>query len=194
MFLQPETVRFDLPEWVVSFSQTYEATLDIDKRMDFVIAASQKNVEERTGGPFAAAVFESVSGRLVSLGVNLVEMQGLSMLHAEMVAIALAQKKLKTYDLGGESMPDHEVFCSAEPCAMCLGAIPWSGIRRVVTAATDQDARNIGFDEGAKPKDWVGELKTRGIDVIRSVRREEACRVLGLYRQKGGHLYNSREK
>jgi len=161
--------------------------------MEFVIAASMKNVEEGTGGPFAAAIFESDSGRLVSLGVNLVTTQGLSILHAEIVAMATAQRKLKTYDLGGQSKPGHELFTTTEPCAMCFGAIPWSGVRRVVTGAFERDARIIGFDEGPKPRNWKDALKKRGIDVIGNIERETARSVFQFYLTSHGHIYNSRE-
>lgn len=164
-------------------------TMDVERRMDFVISASRRNVEEKTGGPFAAAVFESESGKLVSLGVNLVISQELSVLHAEIVALSLAQRKLQTWNLGREGLPRHELVISAEPCAMCLGAIPWAGISRIVTAARDEDARRIGFDEGSKPGDWEGALKERGIEVIGNIKREKAVAVLALYQSSGGKVY-----
>jgi len=86
----------------------------------------------------AAAIFESESGRLVSLGgVNLVTSEGLSILHAETLALALAQHKPGTYDLGRYDLPAHELVTVTEPSAMCLGAIPWSGVRRLITGARD---------------------------------------------------------
>ena len=130
--------------------------------MSLVIEAAQRNISEGTGGPFAAAVFEMESGKLISLGVNLVLSQGLSILHAEMVAFALAQKKIGSYDLGRYDLPAHELVTSIEPCAMCFGAIPWSGVRRVIAGARDADARSIGFDEGPKMKDWRSELEKTG--------------------------------
>jgi tRNA(Arg) A34 adenosine deaminase TadA len=192
MFSQPQNVTFESPPWVQDFSRSYVTTPDIRERMKFVIKAAEKNVEEKTGGPFAAAIFESDSGRLISLGVNLVITQGLSILHAEIVAIVMAQIKLKTYDIGGISMANHELVSSTEPCAMCLGAIPWSGVRRVVTAAFDQDARGIGFDEGPKPENWIRALTDRGIDVITNIERDSARSVLQSYLDNNGCIYNSR--
>jgi len=160
--------------------------------MSLVIEASQRNVDEGTGGPFAAAVFEIESGRLVALGVNLVTSERLSVLHAEIVALSLAQKKLGAYDLGKPDVPNHELVTSSEPCAMCLGAIPWSGVRRVVIGARDSDVRAIGFDEGAKIETWPSELKKRGIAVIRDVERDAAVRVLREYAKQGGKIYNPR--
>jgi tRNA(Arg) A34 adenosine deaminase TadA len=192
MFSQPYNVTFELPRWIENFSQRYIKTTDIRERMKFVIKAAGKNVQEKTGGPFAAAIFESDSGRLISLGVNLVITQGLSILHAEIVAIIIAQIKLKTYDIGGISMVNHELVSSTEPCAMCLGAITWSGVRRVVTAAFDQDARRIGFDEGPKPENWINSLTDRGIEVINNIERDSARLVLQLYLDNNGYIYNSR--
>lgn len=193
MFFQPHSISFDLPDWIESFSQTYTPSTDLHTRMAFVISAAKKNVVEGTGGPFAAAVFEIETGELISLGVNLVTTQGMSMLHAEIVALAVAQRKLGTYDLGGKAMTPLELVTSTEPCGMCLGAIPWSGVRHVATAARDEDARAIGFDEGAKPEDWVHSLNSRGIEVSTNIERESACAVFQLYITNNGHIYNAGE-
>ena len=188
---QPHAISFRLPGWLDAYIETYRPVADLNKRMAFVISASRKNVEQQTGGPFAAAIFEANTGSLVSLGVNLVTTQNLSFLHAEMVAIAIAQKKLDTYDLGDPSFPAYELFSTTEPCAMCLGAIPWSGVNRVVTAAKDEDARSIGFDEGAKPANWIKSLNDRGIEVITDVEAQAANEVLQLYSRMNGDIYNT---
>jgi tRNA(Arg) A34 adenosine deaminase TadA len=193
MYQQAETVAFRLPAWVNAYCAQYRATDEPRQRMQFVIEAARLNVARRTGGPFAAAVFQRETHELVSLGVNLVVTEGMSMLHAEMVAIALAQQRVGTYDLGGVGMAAHELVVSAEPCAMCFGAIPWSGIRKVVTGALDADVRDIGFEEGPKPVDWIGQLRCRGIEVEDGVERAAAVEVLVQYRRSRGHIYNSRE-
>jgi len=191
MFSQPDNISFQLPGWIDAYAQLYLPTTEINKRMQFVISVARKNVEEGTGGPFAAAIFEIDTGKLVSLGVNLVTTQNLSFLHAEMVATAIAQAKLKTYDLNDPALPAYELMASTEPCAMCLGAIPWSGVSRVVTAASENDARQIGFDEGSKPADWKKSLNDRGIEVIDNVEAQTAKEVLKLYIQQNGPIYNA---
>jgi tRNA(Arg) A34 adenosine deaminase TadA len=110
-----------------------------------------------------------------------------------MVCIGLAQQKLKTFDLGAENMPPYELVSSTEPCAMCLGAIPWSGVRRLVCGARGQDACEIGFDEGVKVPDWADTLESRGITVLRDVLRKEAREVLIKYKESGGLIYNGRQ-
>jgi len=194
MSFQPGVIEIQLPEWITHFLQGYpDFILPVKDRMSLVIEAAQRNISEGTGGPFAAAVFEMESGKLISLGVNLVLSQGLSILHAEMLAFTLAQIKIGSYDLGRYDLPAHELVTSIEPCAMCFGAIPWSGVRRVITGGRDADARSIGFDEGPKMQDWKSELEKRGIATICDVSREAAVQVLLNYSLQGGIIYNSRE-
>jgi tRNA(Arg) A34 adenosine deaminase TadA len=51
--------------------------------------------------------------------------------HGEMVAI---RKSLA--DSGPESLKRTTLYTSGEPCVMCMGAIVWCGIKRVVYAAS----------------------------------------------------------
>ncbi len=165
----------------------------VEDRMRFVVELSRLNVRNGTGGPFGAAIFERETGHLLAPGVNLVVGSGCSVFHAEMVAIMVAQRVLGTFDLGGKDLPPYELVASTEPCAMCLGATPWSGVRHLVCGARDEDARAVGFDEGAKMSEWAGSLEDRGISVERSVLREEAVAVLREYAELGGEIYNSRQ-
>lgn len=187
-------VSFQLPSWIDGFLFSRDKKIpNVFDRMSLVIELSRRNVIEESGGPFGAAIFEIETGQIVSVGVNLVTTQGLSLLHAEMVAFSIAQRKLGTYDLGASGQPGHELVTSTEPCAMCYGAIPWSGVRRVVTGARDADARSIGFDEGPKVENWKEQLQLRGIDVISDVQREKAASVLSEYLARSGLIYNARQ-
>ena len=90
-------------------------------------------------------------------------------------------------------MPAMELVSSTEPCAMCFGALPWSGIRRLVCGARDGDARGIGFDEGPKLSSWVSALEGRDIEVVLDVCRDESVKVLKKYLDDGGLICNSRQ-
>jgi tRNA(Arg) A34 adenosine deaminase TadA len=183
-----------LPEWVGPFLQKQDSVfIKPEDKMRLVIELSKLNVEHKTGGPFGAAVFELDSGKLIAAGVNVVIDSNCSLAHAEMMSIGLAQQKLKTFDLGAENMPAYELVSSTEPCAMCLGAIPWSGIRRLICGARGQDACDIGFDEGVKVPDWTDTLKSRGITVMQDVLREQARDILIKYKESGGLIYNGRQ-
>ncbi len=111
------------------------------------------------------------------------------------MAMALAQQKLKCYDLSAsQTGKSYELVTSAEPCAMCLGALTWSGISSLVCGARDEDVRSVGFDEGAKPADWPEALAQRHIAVTRDILRDEALAVLQQYRDSGGAIYNPSRK
>ncbi len=179
-------MNLELPTWVHDVPlPTAHATRE--ERMRYVLDLAAENVRRR-GGPFASAIFNIETGACVGKGVNLVQAYACSILHAEMVAIIEAESAVATYSLSPHG--DFELFASAEPCAMCLGAIPWSGVRRVVCAARDEDVRAIGFDEGVKPQPWTEALTSRGIDVVRDVLRSEAISVLNAYTTSGGIIYN----
>jgi tRNA(Arg) A34 adenosine deaminase TadA len=187
-------VEFSLPGWVEEFLAEPETVYaDVEERMRLVIELSRLNVDHETGGPFGAGIFDLSTNRLVAPGVNLVTTSNLSTAHAEMVAIMVAQQVLGHFDLGGEGRPPYELVASTEPCAQCFGATPWSGVRRLVCGARDEDARAIGFDEGPKLPDWAEALEERGISVVKDVCRDEAAAVLRHYAESGGVIYNARE-
>ena len=184
------TVTVELPSWVgelVDWDRRYGSD---EERMRLAIDLSRENVARGTGGPFGAAVFESATGRLVSVGVNSVVRLHNCTLHGEMVAFMLAQQRLRSFTLGAEGMPPHEIVSSCEPCAMCLGATLWSGVKRLLCGATRDDALRIDFDEGPVFPQSYAYLRDRGIEVVRQVAREEARAVLELYKQTSGVIYN----
>ena len=164
----------------------------VEDRMRLAVSLSLRNVEEETGGPFGAAIFESDSGRVVSVGVNLVVASRNSVLHAEILAIMLAQQRLGSFSLSGRGLPTHDLVTSCEPCAMCLGATFWSGVTRLVCGATREDAVEIGFDEGPVFPESYQFLESRGIAVVREVCRPESRQVLQTYRSRSGPIYDPR--
>jgi len=178
-----------LPEWIGEVCEPGAIFKSVDERMGVAVALARTNVARKTGGPFGAAVFDIETGAIIAPGVNLVVSTHAALSHAEMLAIALAGHVLQSFDLGIRAT---ELVSSTEPCAMCLGAIPWSGVRRLVCGARDEDARRIGFDEGDKAADWIPLLESRGIEVVRDVARLESALVLEDYARSGGYIYNGR--
>jgi len=156
--------------------------------MALAIELARENVRRGTGGPFGALVVDPSSGEILGAGVNLVTSAGLSCAHAEIVALSTAQLVEGNWDLG-QRRP-LALVSSCEPCAMCFGAVPWSGVRILVYGARHEDAQAAGFDEGDKPEHWVDSLTRRGIAVYRDVLREAAAAVLRDYLAAGGEVYN----
>jgi tRNA(Arg) A34 adenosine deaminase TadA len=158
------TVTLELPDWVEKLVPDPDRAYPTEEdRMRLAVELSRLNAERGTGGPFGAAIFERETDKLRSPGMNLVVPPSCSVAHAEMVAIKVAQRVVGDFDLVGRGKPAYELYASTEPCAMCFGATPWSGVRRLVCGARDEDARAVGFDEGAKLPDWPSALDERGI-------------------------------
>jgi tRNA(Arg) A34 adenosine deaminase TadA len=182
-----------LPGWMSDFIVSWvgkqpAGLAAIEQRMQLAIALSAENVRKQTGGPFGAIVVAEDSGLLVSAGVNLVTSLHLSMAHAEIVALSMAQRAVNSWDLGSTSRM--QLVTSCEPCAMCFGAVPWSGVSSIVCGARKEDAAAAGFDEGDKPDDWAASLRKRGIEVRLDVLRDEAAQVLRAYANQQGAIYN----
>ena len=185
------SVLVTLPDWIqeiVTFGTRYDTD---DDRMRLVIELSRQNVTRGTGGPFAAGIFEQSTGALVAVGANSVVRLNNSTLHGEMVAIMLAQHHLGSYTLAGSPDVAYELFSSCDPCAMCLGAVLWSGVRRMVTGADRDDATALSFEEGPVFAESYRYLEERGLTITRGVLRQEAAAVLELYRRQGGPIYNA---
>jgi tRNA(Arg) A34 adenosine deaminase TadA len=185
------TLTLSLPPWVNEVDLP-DPQAHLSDRMEFVLALAMRNVDQGTGGPFGAAVFEQESGRLVSVGVNRVVPENSSLAHAEVLAIGLAQASLGTYDLGGSGQPRLQLVSSSQMCAMCLGAVVWSGVGEVVYSTTAGDViATVGFDEGPTPPDYSHQLAHRGISVVAGIMRDEGLTVLRRYVASGGVVYNA---
>lgn len=183
-----------LPAWApTALAQLPTHLPALEARMTAVLDFARRNVLENTGGPFAAGVFERDSGRLLVIGVNRVMPANCSSAHAEIMALSLAQQLLGTYDLGGPNLPAHQLVVNWRPCAMCYGALLWSGVRSLVIAGSGPELEAItGFDEGPVHPDWAGELQRRGIEVINNVLRDQAIAGFRAFAGSGRFVYNAR--
>jgi tRNA(Arg) A34 adenosine deaminase TadA len=183
-----------LPAWALDEANRIPTLSSVEERMEAVIRFSRLNCDNDTGGPFAAGVFEEQSGKLVAIGVNRVVPMNCSSAHAEIVALSLAQKQLAAFDLGGPGMARHQLVVNWRPCAMCYGAVIWSGVRSLVIAGSDSQLEQItGFDEGPMPAAWREELQRRGIELTEDVLKAEACKVFRAFRDSGKLVYNGRQ-
>ncbi|MCF2531049.1 nucleoside deaminase [Yinghuangia soli] len=185
----------ELPAWVADeLADVPDVLATAEDRMKVVHRLADRNHREDTGGPFAALVVESGTGRVVSAGVNVVLASGLSSTHAEVVALSLAQVRLGTWNLGADGRPDLELVVNWRPCAMCYGATLWSGVRGLVIAGDGPELEALtGFDEGPVRDDWLDQLTQRGIAVTCDVLRDEALAVFRSYGARDDALvYNAR--
>ena len=185
--------NIQLPDWCHEYTQNVGKTYpERSAQMAFVLEIVDKNIDHG-GGPFGAAVFDQEE-KLISIGMNLVTASNCSLLHAEIVALVLAEKSQHNYDLSNHGKQHFSLVTSCEPCTMCLGATIWSGIDHIICAARDEDARAIGFDEGPKPSDIDKELRERNILLTRDILRNKAVTLMQKYCHSGNPIYNSRRK
>lgn len=181
-------IRLTLPAWIEDEVDATRMHADDEARVEFAIRLARRNIAERTGGPFGAAIFDQ-EGRVVAAGVNLVLPQHCSAAHAEIVAFSMAQARVRRARLN-EDGGRYILATSAQPCAMCYGASFWAGIDEILIGARSEDVTELSeFDEGPLPQDWIGELSRRGIGVRRDILRDAARDVFALYAQAGGASY-----
>lgn len=113
-----------------------------EKWMNQAVAEALAGVKKGDGGPFGALVIKE--NQLVALAHNMVLATNDPTSHAEITAIRLASQQLGRFNLS-----DCAIYCSCEPCPMCLAAIYWARIPEIYYACTTADAAKIGFDDHA---------------------------------------------
>jgi tRNA(Arg) A34 adenosine deaminase TadA len=188
--IPPLRKTITLPGWVKREVDFNAVRRTDDGKIRLAIALAAANVRHGTGGPFGAAVFYGRDHRLVSVGVNTVVPGQCSVNHAEILALILAEKRLKNHRLDSGKDGFFVLASSAQPCAMCFGAILWAGVDRLIYASTRQDVEKIaGFDEGPLPEDWKRECRRRGVQVVPPLLRGEAAEVLKAYAAGRGVVY-----
>ena len=139
------------------------------------IELAVENVESGQGGPFAAIITKGNS--LVSKGTNIVTTTDDPTAHAEITAIRSACEKLGDFHLN-----DCTLYSTCEPCPMCLGAIYWARIDRVVYAASRDDAAEAGFDDGHIYEEIEKPPSSRRIEMSQRL-QEAALRPFDAWRQ-----------
>jgi guanine deaminase len=112
------------------------------------------------GGPFGSVIVKD--GRIISEAYNRVILNNDPTAHAEVLAIRQASSVLKSHDL-------HEciLYTSCEPCPMCLGAIYWAGIMKVVYSSDRLDAESAGFSDKMIYNEIILDPSERKISFIR---------------------------
>lgn len=112
------------------------------------------------GGPFGALIVRN--NKVIAEAFNRVVLTNDPTAHAEILAIREASYVLQTHELY-----ECTLYCSCEPCPMCLGAIYWSGIKKVVYACDRNDAEGAGFSDKIIYEEIRLEPSKRKISFIR---------------------------
>lgn len=100
--------------------------------------------------------------------------------HGEMNAIRKGAKLLGTVDLSGST-----VYVTLEPCPMCLSALHWARVSRVVYGASIADSVAVGFSELTVPAAELARLGGSSLKVEAGPRREECIGLFDEWKQHG---------
>ncbi len=104
-----------------------------------VIHFTMKSMKTTTPVPFGALIVETATGKPLMKALNAVAAENDPSSHAELRTVRKACKKLAKQGKG-RSLKGYTMYSTCEPCPMCMANILWSGLDRVVYAATIEDA------------------------------------------------------
>ena len=136
----------------------------MNKYMQRANELAKYSMDNNKGGCFGSVIVKD--GVIVGEGYNTVTSDNDPTRHGEINAIKNTCKNMSTFDLSG-----CELYTSAYPCPMCLGAIMWANIKTVYYGATAQDTGNIGFRDDFM-YEWLNNKNEDSLRLIEMDRKE----------------------
>lgn len=178
-----------LPGWVMDVVAPGQTADDGQAALDAAVELAEASAREGHG-PFGT-VLADADREIVSVGWNRVVEARDSTAHAEIEAIRVAQLRLDTHDLGEPARGPFTLYASCAPCVMCFGAIYWSGLSRVVSAAPAEAAEAIGFDEGPVTDEMRRQArKAKGLTFeTGAATTRDPREPFRVYEEEGGQIY-----
>ena len=132
------------------------------------------------GGPFGAVIVRD--GAVLAEASNRVTQELDPTAHAEINAIRSACRSLADFRLSGATL-----YSSCEPCPMCLGAIHWARVERLVFACSRADAAAAGFDDEWIYRELALPLEQRAVPT-QQVGRELGASAFTAWREFSGRV------
>lgn len=129
--------------------------------------------------PFGACIVRN--GRVIAAAHNVVWKTTDITAHAEIHAIRLACKKLKTIDLS-----DCVIYSTCEPCPMCFAACHWARFKKIIYGAAIRDARNAGFNELAVSNQRLKRLGRSPVQITGGFMRRETLALFRMWQRRPG--------
>jgi tRNA(Arg) A34 adenosine deaminase TadA len=131
--------------------------------------------------PFGACIAKD--GTAISFAHNTILGDKNVTAHAEINAIIKACNAMNTLDLSGCTL-----FCTCEPCPMCLGACGLANISKVVYGARIGDVNLEGFTVLETPDAIINMICDGKIEVIGDFMREENLGLFNLWERRNEEL------
>ena len=155
-----------LPAAVPASAAPALATADDERFMRMAIDEAK-----RADFPFGAVVVRD--GRVIARGRNLGRRNDDPTAHGEMVAIRRCLA-----DHGSAALRGATLYTSGEPCVMCMGAIVWCGIGRLVFAASVPQIGSLMNQIMITSAEVAARAKWDPITITGGVLADEAMRLL----------------
>ena len=149
-----------------------------DRFMKIAIDEAEKGIAAGHGGPFGCVIVKD--GKVIGKGHNEVLLQHDPTCHGEIIAIRNTCKDLGTIDLTG-----CELYTTAEPCPMCLGAILWANISKVYYGCGISDTDSIGFRDKVFYDTWNDKAR----EILSELDCEDCLRVFDKYKKIRAQRY-----
>ncbi len=144
--------------------------------MEKAIEIGRWGLENNKGGPFGAIIVRE--GKIIGKGYNSVTSENDPTAHAEINAIREACKNSGNFKLEG-----CVIYSTCEPCPMCLGAIYWAGIKRVVYGCTNNDAEEAGFLDAKIYSEQSLPFEKRSLEYLQ-IMREKSLKLFEIWKEK----------
>ncbi len=149
--------------------------------MGKAIAVSMEGIG-KGNSPFGSCIVKN--GKVVAVAHNTVLTKKDATNHAEMNAIRLACRKLRSHELEG-----CVIYSTTEPCPMCFAAIHWAKISAIVYGTAIADVKRLGFSEltvsdRRMKREGHSKVRIRG-----GFMRKECLDLLAAWKMKKGKTY-----
>ncbi len=151
--------------------------MDEQSLMKLAIAKTREGIAAGQS-PFGSIIVRD--GEVVAATHNTVWRDTDPTAHAEVNCLRAAAKALATIDLAGCTL-----YSTCEPCPMCLSAIHWAKIDRVVFGATIDDAATAGFHELHVAATDLAQMGGSPLIVESGLLREECAGLFAEWKQAG---------
>jgi len=138
--------------------------------MRLALGEAYRGIRKGEGGPFGASIVRD--GRVIAVAHNRVLASRNPTLHAEIVAIGRASRRLSSHMLDGCT-----IYSTTEPCPMCFAAIHWARIETVHFGTTVPDVKRLGFNELMLSNATLKRLGKSPVRLFPGLLRDE-CRKL----------------
>ena len=150
-------------------------TLKPDAR--FMKMAIDVATKSRELGDYAVGAVIVRNGEVIAKGLNRIKLDKDAILHAEMVAIHEASKKLDS-----RFLQDCVLYTTHEPCPMCASAAIWARMKGIVFGASLHDMIHYAQKNGTRDWTWrtiditTEEIVNKGnpkIELVKEFMRKE---------------------